>query len=336
MPSHWAEASRGLQQELGQAVRPETMRGLRRKQPHRHLLIAGRQFLFLFTAAAVLAWSDAPWLVVPAALLAGLTVFNFTVLLHEELHGLIFPQRRPLASALLGHLYAFWSGISRSQFTRWHLDHHAELGSTEEDPKRRHLSPKRNSRLVKLAYFTPALFVIYFRAASRETAGYPLELQRRISRERLATSAGHLAIQALLLLTGSPALWLKVYVLPVFVVFPVAFAVNRIGQHYNITPDDPLGWTTWVKGHPLWDFLFLKSNYHLEHHLFPSVPFYNLPALQRELTPLFHRHGLEPYNYPGLLWGYLVRNRPPHTSWEQVEAGGRPGNGNKAGQPATA
>ena len=28
------------------------------------------------------------------------------------------------------------SGISASQFTRWHLDHHAELGSDEDDPKR--------------------------------------------------------------------------------------------------------------------------------------------------------------------------------------------------------
>ena len=49
------------------------------------------------------------------------------------------------------------------------LDHHAELGSDVGDPKRHHLSPKRNARWFKLLYATPALFPIYFRAARRET-----------------------------------------------------------------------------------------------------------------------------------------------------------------------
>ena len=71
-----------------------------------------------------------------------------------------------------------------SQFTRWHLDHHAELGSSEDDPKRHHLSPKINARWYKLLYATPALFPIYFRAARRETVTYPPDLQRTIGWER--------------------------------------------------------------------------------------------------------------------------------------------------------
>ena len=58
----------------------------------------------------------------------------------------------PAAERLLGWLYAVPSGISASQFTRWHLDHHAELGSDEDDPKRHHLSPKINARWFKLLY----------------------------------------------------------------------------------------------------------------------------------------------------------------------------------------
>lgn len=30
---------------------------------------------------------------------------------------------------------------------------------------------------------------------------------------------------------------------------------------------------------PLWRFLYLNMNYHLEHHMFPMVPYYNLPKL---------------------------------------------------------
>ena len=44
-----------------------------------------------------------------------------------------------------------------------------------------------------------------------------------------------------------------------------------------------------MKGHWFWDFAFLNSNYHLEHHYFPGVPFYRLPALQRALIPFYQR-----------------------------------------------
>ena len=44
-----------------------------------------------------------------------------------------------------------------------------------------------------------------------------------------------------------------------------------------------------MRGHWFWDFAFLNSNYHLEHHYFPGVPFYRLPALQRALMPFYER-----------------------------------------------
>ena len=119
---------------------------------------------------------------IPFAALVGLTVFNFTVLLHEVLHGLVFRRRRPRASAVLALIYAFPAGLSPLQFTRWHLDHHAELGSWDGDPKRHYLSPKVNRRWYKALYFTPALFFLYFRAAARETASYPPEIRASIGR----------------------------------------------------------------------------------------------------------------------------------------------------------
>ena len=75
--------------------------------------------------------------------------------------------------------------------------------------------------------------------------------------------------------------------IPVFFVFPIAFTLNRLGQHYDIDPDDPAKWGTLMRGSWFWDFAFLNSNYHLEHHYFPGVPFYHLPALQRALKPFY-------------------------------------------------
>ena len=65
---------------------------------------------------------------------------------------------------------------------------------------------------------------------------------------------------------------LRIQIVPYFLVFPVAFTLNRLGQHYNIDPTHPLKWATLMKPSRLWDFLFVYSNYHLEHHYFPRVP----------------------------------------------------------------
>jgi len=37
---------------------------------------------------------------------------------------------------------------------------------------------------------------------------------------------------------------------------------------------------------PLYTLLFFGGNYHLEHHLYPAVPSYRLPALHRHLASL--------------------------------------------------
>jgi fatty acid desaturase len=207
------------------------------------------------------------------------------------------------------------SGISSSQFTRWHLDHHAELGSDEDDPKRHHLSPKVNARWYKLLYCSPALFPIYFRAARKESATYPGKLQRQIAFERRVSMLPQLtALAAIWTLAGGAAA-ARAYLVPVFFIVPIAFTLNRLGQHSDIDPADPAKWGTLMRGQWFWNFAFLNSNYHLEHHYFAGVPFYRLPALQRALVPFYERHGMRWRNYSGLIYGWLVENRAPHTNW---------------------
>jgi len=170
-------------------------------------------------------------------------------------------------------------------------------------------------RWLKALYFTPALFPIYFRAAARETRDYDAPLQRRIALERLATIAFQLGVLAAIALIGGWFVAWKLYIIPVFFVFPIAFALNRLGQHYDIDPTDPAKWGTLMRGHWFWDFAFLNSNYHLEHHYFAGVPFYRLPELQRALVPFYERHDMRWQTYGGLVYGWLVENRAPHTDW---------------------
>jgi fatty acid desaturase len=304
-----------LRTELSHAIPRASLQAFHRKSAARHLGVSARQFLILGIATWGLIVVSTPFVWVPLIVVQGFTVFNFTVLLHEVVHHTIFERSRPAVERALGWLYAVPSGISASQFTRWHLDHHAELGSSEDDPKRHHLSPKINARWYKLLYCSPALFPIYFRAARKESATYPEALQRRIRLERRVSIAAHLTVLAAIWVIFGFTAALHAYLIPVLFVFPIAFMLNRLGQHYDVDPTDPTKWSTLVGGHWFWDFVFLNSNYHLEHHYFAGVPFYRLPALQRALTPFYERHGMRWQNYSGLLYGWLVENRAPHTNW---------------------
>ncbi len=313
---YWAKASRALRHQLTRAVPNEVLKELHRKSAARHFALAARQFLILGATSAV-SWLDPrPWIWIPSAVAAGWTAFNFTVLLHEVVHHAVWNGPRPRGERVLGVLYAVPSGISALQFTRWHLTHHAELGDAVADPKRHYLSPKIVTPWYKLLYFTPALFPIYFRAARRETASYPPTLQKRIARERTWTIALHLAAIGAIFWAGGAGVLARVYLVPYFGIFPIAFALNRLGQHYAIDPADPAKWGSLVKPSRWWDFWYLFSAYHLEHHYFPGIPFYNLRRLHFALRPFFDEIGWKPTTYGRLFKAWILENQAPHTLWE--------------------
>jgi fatty acid desaturase len=312
----YARAASPLRKELGQVLPRDVMKRLHRRRPALHFAVVVRQFLLLAGTGWLAFHFSQPWIWIPAAILEGFVIFNFTVLLHEQVHDAIFQGRHPKLMRFLGLLYAIPSGISASQFHRWHMDHHENLGSSTEDPKRAYLSPKRNARWYKLLYMTPALIPIYFSAARRENQCYTPELRRTIAGERVLTMAVHVGVFATLLWLGGFWPAFRAYLVPYLLVFPVAFTLNRLGQHYRIDPSDPRKWSTRVDGNRAWHFLFLWSNFHIEHHYFQSVPFYNLAELNRVLRPYFEEHGIENHGYGEIMRDWLVRNRAPHTNWD--------------------
>jgi fatty acid desaturase len=58
-----------------------------------------------------------------------------------------------------------------------------------------------------------------------------------------------------------------------------------VTQHAGLREDvlDHRMSTRTVYINPVFRFLYLNMNYHVEHHMFPAVPYYNLPALHEEI-----------------------------------------------------
>lgn len=305
-----------LKHRLSNEIPRHELRDLHKVVAWRHFLVAGRHFALFFACAWALWQTAYPWLWPFAAVLQGFNLLGFLILVHEQVHKAIFAKSRPRLERFLGLLYAAPTGISLSQFTRWHLDHHNELGHEEHDPKRAHLSPKKNSRWTKLLYLTPALFVIYARASRQEAATYPEDLQKTIRGERVLNGVLHLGVMAALVFFGGWWELLRVHTIPVFFLFPPIFVLNRLGQHYDIDVSDPAKWSTRVDGNPIWSTLFLYSNFHAEHHYYQRIPFYNLGKLNKRLRSFYDGIGMRNHTYASMLYGWLVKNKEAHTDWQ--------------------
>ena len=93
--------------------------------------------------------------------------------------------------------------------------------------------------------------------------------------------------------TGGAALYLE-SALPLLLIGPLPamyggtfrhlFALSQhVGLAVNVN-DHRLNTRTIILG-PILSYLYLNMNYHLEHHLYPAVPYYHLPRLYKALAP---------------------------------------------------
>jgi fatty acid desaturase len=144
------------------------------------------------------------------------------------------------------------------------------------------------------------------RAPGRARPGDPLVIGRIVFVAALVV-----ALSVLHLWT----VWLLFWVVPFVTWTQLCLHLRSMAEHFAVPASrpGPYAHTRTVQAGPL-ARLFLASkniNYHLEHHLYPSVPFYNLPALHRLLmeTPEHRAAAHVSRGYAGVL-GELVRPRP--------------------------
>jgi beta-carotene hydroxylase len=112
--------------------------------------------------------------------------------------------------------------------------------------------------------------------------------------------------RAIILLEGCGCLALFLFSLvlysitPIFLVYVVLMIMGSwiIPLITSYIPHDPHGENTLFqtrlfRGRVV-SIIALEHTYHLEHHLYPSVPHHNWPKLARTLDPLFKEAGLKP------------------------------------------
>lgn len=269
-------------------------------------LVAGTAALGGFGLNLLRTGADAePWLglgmAVLAVLLMGCWQHALAIISHESTHYRLFARRS--ANDTVGRLAGMLIGVSTYSYRIVHRVHHNNLYEAI-DPDLALMAgyPRGKMYLVKkLAKDAVGLtawrnYLYFFGApamnASTGQQQKPLDdtterLREMALADRWVVVAFHLCMPVAMFAIGCGSEYLVLWILPAITVQAVILRLRAVAEHG--APSDtstPLGAARTNIDLPLWARVALfphHVNYHLEHHLYPAVPHYHLPALHQKL-----------------------------------------------------
>jgi fatty acid desaturase len=283
-PSHLA-LRRGL-------LPPDRVRELSRLRPARVVRDIALCWTTILAAWLVAARIDRPAVTVLAALLVGNRFYALFIIGHDGLHRRLHP--RQAVSDLLADLFVMAPiGTITRINNRNHLLHHQHL-ATEADPDRfKHGCFNKRTRLQLVGYLSSLTSVgtTLAHVANRRApaAGGPVA---RVDRHRTPRDLALLAGTQLALLVGLTLLfgwwgYLLMWWVPVFVGTFLADNLRTFAEHGQCSGDAEADTHRLVTTRPRWLERQLLApmhmNLHAAHHLWPSIPYYNLPEADAEL-----------------------------------------------------
>ena len=232
----------------------------------------------------------------------GQVLGNASARWHECLHGT--PFRTPILNEIV-FFFACALDFRDIIFTRWsHVTHHSYTIDTDVDLEIAAPRPVKLWKIIsELLYLNSGVFFI--RLMVLHSLGIPAKVAKRVVPESdyqrmfwaaRAVLAMHLAAIALAIVLHS---WLPIllFTLPRFYGAALLF-IYALTQHAGLAEnsnDHRLVART-VKLNVVNSFLYMHMQYHVEHHIFPQVPFHALGKLHKAVRDQM------PLPYKGL-WG---------------------------------
>ncbi|CAI6083828.1 fatty acid desaturase [Cohnella sp. JJ-181] len=270
-------------------VRRDRLKALMRRRNGR----AARDTLLWLSALGATGWIawlswGTWWSVLAFALYGGVYTTSATSKWHEFCHG------TPFRTAWLNEaIYQVCSCLILYQATgfRWsHVRHHSDTIIVGSDPEINEPRPARWRRLLRqllrdnvFPTFNGLLLHALGRMKPAERELIPASEHRKLFNEARAMLAVYAALIAICFATSSVAPLLFVGLPAFYGAYLNALLIwtQHLGL-YEDTLDHRLCTRTFY-ANPVLRFLYTNMNYHVEHHMYPMVPYYNLPALHEEI-----------------------------------------------------
>ena len=289
--------------DFRKALPQELIRRLTQRSAWRATLPILMDFAVIALAAAVALafWFSLPITII-AVLIIGTRQHALFVIAHDAAHYLLFENRK--VNDLAGRACATVQGLSMCTYRVIHRLHHNNLyGELDPDTALHGGYPRGRAYLVKkllkdlaglTAWKTYAYFLGGAPALNTQTnvALRPLDdtsskLKDEARNDRNFVIAFHVAALVFFAWSGYLVQYLVLWILPLVTVVQAILRLRAIAEHGATTDfSSPLtaartnvapAWLAWL--------IFPHHvNYHIEHHLYASVPHYHLPELHREMA----------------------------------------------------
>jgi fatty acid desaturase len=222
---------------------------------------------------------------------------------HDAAHGHLL---RPRAlNDWVARLFLAWPvGMSFDTYRPVHLQHHRYV-NTENDPD---WARNRPDRLEGAGGWIPFLRVMLglnreqralqgFVGGGASTARRPLVGALRC--------VAYAAVVVLAVVTDTISVLVLFWVVPLVTWLPFIMRLRGSSEHFALENEDAFSRSRTVRPSLVERLVIAPKHmgYHLEHHLYPSVPFYRLPALHRALQG--HARYVERAHVTSGYWRYL-------------------------------
>jgi fatty acid desaturase len=223
-----------------------------------------------------------------AVVVVGSRIHALGALMHDTVHYRAYSNR--LLNDVVGEILALPTSISMAGYRNTHFGHHRELNGEDDPDWRKYSKTKeyefpasRGNMLVRIARHLSGLQAVVevtrvhvYKDPDRR------DIPAWVSRGRLVFLVA-LAVCATVF--GFWKLLLLYWVVPLLTVFLAIRYFRNVAEHYMVERENVLNETRTMLA-PFWQLWLLAPwgiNYHIEHHLFPSVPCFRLGELHRLL-----------------------------------------------------
>ncbi|PYT66912.1 MAG: hypothetical protein DMG39_25375 [Acidobacteria bacterium] len=267
----------GLETEIGRLARQDWRKRLAEVACFGSLGVAG----VTMTSTAL---AGSRWFFLPLGIVVTALALNaFVLLMHDGMHESLVQGRgwNRAASVLIGSTFL----MSFSAYRVLHTRHHRFLGDPRDPDDYKNYTRRRS--LVWMLHFVRLSIgsLLYLLLIPTLALKFGTDKQRRY----ILTEYAFLGAVYSLLLRFVPASVLGVaWFVPLLMVGTLT-AIRGFTQHAITDAADPYIASRTILPNPVVAFFLLNENYHLEHHLFPEIPSYHLPALHRLIWPKLPR-----------------------------------------------
>ena len=300
-----------MQRAAGEEFKDDFLRALPRELVERltrrsawraSAAIAGDVAVIAAAIAAGLAYWPNPLVLLVCIFLIGTRQHALFVIAHDAAHYLLFENRT--MNDLAGRACAAAQGLSMCTYRVIHRLHHNNLyGELDPDTALHGGYPRGTGYLLKkllkdlsglTAWKTYAYFLGGAPALNTATnvAIRPLDdtsarLRGEARSDRNMVVAFHLFLLLFFAWSGHLVQYLVLWVLPLVTVVQALLRLRAIAEHGATTDFSSPLTAARTNVAPAWhEWLVFPHhvNYHIEHHLYASVPHYRLPELHREMA----------------------------------------------------